>query len=202
MSGYAHGVFPMAEARESPDLHWVEPRERGIFPLEAFHISRSLRRTILKGDYEIAINQDFLGTVLCCAERPETWINDELLGLYGALHARGCAHSMEVRVNGRLAGGVFGLTLGRAFFGESMFSRATDMSKLALAYLVDRLRRAGFELFDTQFLTPHLASLGAVGIPQRKYLVLLKRALEGQADFARPITPQPSDLMQFKTQTS
>ncbi len=202
LTAYRHGIFPMAEAADSAVLHWVEPRMRGIFPLDGFRISRSLRRRILAGGYEVSVNQDFMGVVAACAGRAETWINHELLALYQALHRDGHAHSVEVRMGGMLAGGVFGLSIGRAFMGESMFSRRTDGSKIALTYLVDRLRRGGFVLFDTQFLTPHLASLGAIEISQADYLERLRIALEGEADFTAPTLPQPPALMQLSTQMS
>ncbi|MCY1125682.1 leucyl/phenylalanyl-tRNA--protein transferase [Frigidibacter sp. RF13] len=216
LQGYRRGIFPMAESRESPQLHWVEPRLRGILPLDGFHLSRSLRRRILRGGYEIAIDRDFMGTVRACADRPETWINDTLLLLYGALFSAGHAHSLEVWRDGRLIGGVFGVTFGQVFCGETMFSRETDASKIALAYLVDRLRRTGFLLFDTQFLTPHLASLGAVEISQSHYLQRLAVAREMVADFGAADAPQPPELvsalssagagasgrMQDRTQTS
>ena len=203
LNAYARGIFPMAEARDSPELHWVEPERRGIVPLDGFHISRSLRRAILRGGYEVAVNRDFAAVVAACADRPETWINPRLDGLYAGLHRIGHAHSLEIRRAGRLIGGVFGVSLGKVFCGETMFSRQTDASKIALAYLVDRLRQAGFVLFDTQFLTPHLASLGAVEIPQGDYLQLLAQALTGPpANFAGPTVPLPQLLMQRMTQMS
>jgi leucyl/phenylalanyl-tRNA--protein transferase len=195
LAGYSRGIFPMAEARGSPVLHWVEPRLRGVIPLDRFHVSRSLARAIRKGDYRITTDRDFDAVVAACADRPETWINADLHSLYAALHALGHAHSLEIWREDRLIGGVFGVTLGRAFCGETMFSRERDASKIALAYLVDRLRRAGFILFDTQFLTPHLASLGAVEMSQRAYLGRLAVALEGAADFTAPPIPQPSELL-------
>lgn len=211
LAGYAQGVFPMAEARSSERLHWVDPHFRGVFPLQDFHISRSLGRRICKENYEIRTNSAFRAVVEACADRPQTWINDALLSVYDRLHAGGRAHSLEVWQNGALAGGVFGLTLGGAFFGESMFSRRTDASKIALAYLVDRLRRAGFILFDTQFLTAHLASLGAIEIPRADYHARLAQALKISADFTAPATPHPSEVvscagaggsLQRNTQTS
>jgi len=195
LAAYAQGIFPMAESRSSDELHWVDPRQRGVFPLDGFHISRSLKRTLLASDYEVRIDADFGAVVAACASRSETWINAPLRDLYDELRARGCAHSLEVWHEGALTGGVFGLTLGRAFFGESMFSHRTDASKIALAYLVDRLRRGGFTLFDTQFLTPHLASLGAVEIPRAEYRRRLAEALRGQADFLGPRTTQPPELL-------
>lgn len=195
LRAYAMGLFPMAESRDATDLHWIDPRRRGIFPLEGFHISRSLRRAILRADYQVTVNRDFAGVVAGCAERAETWINPEITALYLALHRQGHAHSLEVWRNGALIGGVYGVSLGGAFMGESMFSRATDASKLALAWLMHRLRAGGFALFDTQFLTPHLASLGAVEIPRAAYHRLLQRALPLQADFAPPgYQPLPSSV--------
>ena len=202
LSAYAQGIFPMAESRDAGDLHWVDPRSRGVFPLSDFHISRSLARRIRQGAYRIRTNSDFSGVVRACAERPETWINDQLFGLYDALHQMGHAQSLEVWEDDTLTGGVFGLTLGAAFFGESMFSRRTDASKIALAYLVDRLKVAGFTLFDTQFLTPHLASLGAVEIPRAAYRAQLADALRKAADFTAVAVPAPQLVLQRSSQTS
>ena len=202
LSAYAQGIFPMAESRDAGDLHWVDPRSRGVFPLSDFHISRSLARRIRQGAYRIRTNSDFSGVVRACAERPETWINDQLFGLYDALHQMGHAQSLEVWEGDTLTGGVFGLTLGAAFFGESMFSRRTDASKIALAYLVDRLNVAGFTLFDTQFLTPHLASLGAVEIPRAAYRAQLADALRKAADFTAVAVPAPQLVLQRSSQTS
>ncbi|MGB3148665.1 MAG: leucyl/phenylalanyl-tRNA--protein transferase [Paracoccaceae bacterium] len=202
LQGYARGIFPMAEGRDSDALHWVEPKRRGIMPLDGFHISRSLRRRLLQGAFHVTADQSFDATVAACSDRPETWINPELFTLYQALFARGHAHSIEVWQEGALVGGVFGLMLGSAFFGESMFSRATDMSKVALCYLVDRLIRGGFTLFDMQFLTPHLASLGGIEIDQRDYLRRLRKALDGRGVFDGASLPQPSGLIQFNTQMS
>ena len=203
LRAYALGVFPMAESREDPEVFWVDPRWRGIFPLDAFHISRSLARHIRRGGFEISVNRDFDGTLRGCADRPETWINDTIFRLYTTLHARGFAHSLEVWEDGALVGGVYGVTLGAAFFGESMFSRRTNASKVALAYLVDRLRLGGFQLFDTQFITAHLRSLGAVEIPRAEYRRRLAEALARPADFIRPALPAaPQELLQRSTQMS
>lgn len=190
LRAYAMGIFPMAEGRDTPRIHWVDPRRRGVFDLDAFHISRSLARRIRRGDYTIRINTDFASVIEACADRPETWINADIAALYRALHARGAAHSLEVWAEGGLQGGVFGVTIGAAFFGESMFSRRTDASKVALAWLVHRLRAGGFRLFDTQFLTPHLASLGAIEISRAAYLARLSRAIGESAAFA-PAGYQP-----------
>jgi leucyl/phenylalanyl-tRNA--protein transferase len=192
----------MAESREDPEIFWVDPRRRGIMPLSGFHISRSLARRLRRGGFDIAVDRDFAGTVHACADRPETWINGTIFDLYCALHARGFAHSLEVWRDNRLVGGVYGVTLGGAFFGESMFSRETDMSKIALAFLVDRLRTAGFALFDTQFTTPHLRSLGGHDIPRAAYHQLLAAALERSCNFNAPATPDPQSLVQRSTQTS
>jgi len=203
LAAYARGIFPMARSQYDPVLHWVNPRMRGVFGLQEFRISRSLKRSILRGDYTIRTNTAFQKVVLACADRPETWINATLFDLYRNLHGQGRAHSLEVWHEGKLVGGVFGLTLGAAFFGESMFSQRRDASKIALAYLVDRLREGGFTLFDTQFLTPHLASLGAREIPRAAYLDHLGKATARPADFNAPgVAPAPQMLMQRMTQTS
>nr|WP_170120310.1 leucyl/phenylalanyl-tRNA--protein transferase [Rhodovulum kholense] len=203
LRAYAMGIFPMAESRHDPRIFWVNPRKRGIFPLDGFHISKSLARTIRRGRFEIRADTAFEGVVQGCASRPETWINDEIYRLYRQLFELGHAHTMEVWQNEELVGGVYGVTLGAAFFGESMFSRRTDASKVALAYLVDRLRIGGFTLFDTQFLTDHLASLGAIEIERDDYLLRLERAVNRGANFDRagPL-PAAQLLLQRSTQTS
>lgn len=183
LNAYAMGIFPMAEGRDVAEVHWVDPRQRGILPLQGFHISRSLSRRIRRWNYSIRTNSDFRGVVRACAERDETWINAPLFALYQKLHDLGFAHSVEVWSEGRMAGGVFGIALGGAFFGESMFSRETGGSKVALAYCIHRLRAGGFALFDTQFLTPHLASLGGIEIPRAAYRRLLQDALALDATF-------------------
>lgn len=203
LRAYAIGIFPMAEDRESDAIFWVDPRRRGILPLDRFHMSRSLRRRIRRSDYIVRTDSAFAEVVAGCADREETWINAEIAELYGALHAAGFAHSLEVWQDGVLAGGVYGVTLGAAFFGESMFSRRTDASKVALAYLVDRLRVAGFTLFDTQFVTDHLRSLGAVEITRGDYHRRLLAALDRTADFdAAGPPPSPQELLQRNTQMS
>lgn len=196
------GVFPMAEGRDDPEVFWVDPKLRGIFPLDGFHISRSLARTIRRTPFQVTLNRDFAGTVAGCADRDETWINDTIFALYEQLHRMGHAHSLELWEGDALIGGVYGVTLGGAFFGESMFSRRRDASKIALAYLVTHLRACGFTLFDTQFLTPHLASLGAVEIPRAAYQQLLRIALEGQADLTSRPLPDAYSVTQRNTQTS
>ncbi len=202
LHGYSIGIFPMAEHRDDPELFWVDPKLRGVFPLDGFHISRSLSRRIRNSGFEITINQDFSGVVDGCADRADTWINAELHELYRQLHQTGYAHSLEVWDGSALVGGVYGVTLGAAFFGESMFSRRTDASKIALAYLVDRLRQTGFHLFDTQFLTAHLASLGAIEIPRGAYKKELEEALNRSAEFTAPIHQSAAGVIQRITQTS
>lgn len=202
LHAYSVGVFPMAEHRDDPEVFWVDPRKRGVFPLNGFRISRSLARSIRRGGYEVAVNRDFSAVVDACADRAETWINDEIKTRYSELHRMGHAHSLEIHSDGGLTGGVYGVTLGKAFFGESMFSRRRDASKVALAYLVDRLRQAGFTLFDIQFITPHLASLGAVEISRAAYHRQLHEALQDDADFTAPALPGPQELLQRRTQTS
>jgi len=202
LHGYSIGIFPMAEHRNDPDIFWVDPRRRGVFPLDAFYISRSLRKSLRNTPYRIGINEDFMGTVDGCADRSETWINDEIRTLYSILHLNRHAHSLEVWDEDRLIGGVYGVTLGSAFFGESMFSRRKDASKIALAFLVDRLNMAGFTLFDTQFITPHLASLGAEEISRADYHQRLSIALEKKASFLGPEIPSAQDVIQRNTQTS
>lgn len=203
LQGYRAGVFPMSETRDSDEVFWVDPRMRGILPLDGFHISRSLRKRLRAGSYRVSFNTCFRDVVHGCAARDETWINDTIFDLYAALFDRGDAASCEVWQGDQLVGGVYGVTIGAAFFGESMFSTATDASKVALAYLVDRLRQDGFVLFDTQFLTDHLASLGALEIARADYHQLLGDALRGAAQFdeAAPIA-EPDHLIQRNTQTS
>jgi len=203
LSAYAAGVFPMAESAISAGMKWVDPHHRGIFDLDKFHISRSLSHRIVHWNCTIRTNSDFAATVTACADRDETWINDEIFSLYQALHAAGFAHSLEVWEGDELVGGVYGVTLGAAFFGESMFSRRTDASKVALAWLVHRLRAGGFTLFDTQFITPHLASLGATEISRNDYHTRLKAALSRTASFnPKGYAPTPQLVRQRNTQTS
>jgi leucyl/phenylalanyl-tRNA--protein transferase len=203
LQGYATGIFPMADSRDADELYWVEPRKRAIIPLDAFHVSRSLRRTLRSGRFSVTRDRDFAGVIAGCADREETWINAELEHAMLALHGSGHAHSIEVWAQDRLVGGVYGVKLGRAFFGESMFSRATDASKVALAWLVARLKVGNFTLLDCQFMTEHLASLGAVSIPRETYVALLSTALGGgvggsggggAAEAAGPVPEAPPDF--------
>lgn len=188
LRAYAAGIFPMAESAESTELHWFDPERRGILPLDGFHVPRSLRKAVRQGRFEVRCDTAFQRVVESCAEmtddRPKTWINDDIVRLYTELHRAGFAHSVECWRGDRLVGGLYGVSLGAAYFGESMFSRETDASKVALVHLVARLRAAGFTLLDTQFVTDHLARFGAYEIPRAEYRRRLNQALPVLTDFA------------------
>ncbi|RYI22570.1 MAG: leucyl/phenylalanyl-tRNA--protein transferase, partial [Acetobacteraceae bacterium] len=186
LRAYALGIFPMSDGRDDTQVHWIDPRRRGVLPLDGFHISRSLAKRIRSDALRVTTDTAFQAVVEACADREDTWISHRIQRLYLQLHDLGFAHSVEVWEKERLVGGVYGVTLGAAFFGESMFSRVTDASKLALAFAVHRLRVGGFRLFDTQFLTPHLASLGGQEVTRAEYQGLLAFALEGSAEFDPP----------------
>lgn len=185
LAAYAGGIFPMADSRGDARIHWIDPPVRALIPPGGLHVSRSLARRMRKGGYRVAIDAAFAQVVDACADRPSTWISGRIARAYAALHAAGHAHSLEIWRDGELRGGVYGVSLGGAFFGESMFSRETDASKIALAHLSDHLAACGFTLFDVQFMTPHLASLGAVEVSRGRYHALLARALGVQARFSR-----------------
>ena len=203
LGAYTAGVFPMAEAEDDPDVFWVDPQRRGVLPLDGFHISRSLARRMRKGGIHATLDRDFEAVLNGCADRSETWINDTIRTLMLDLHEIGFAHSFEVWRDEDLIGGMYGVALGGAFFGESMFSTATDGSKMTLAFAVDHLRRCGFRLFDTQFLTEHLASLGAIEISRAEYRSRLNNAIEVAADIhAQEIEQDPQAVVQRITQTS
>jgi len=202
LHAYRAGVFPMSETRDSDDVFWVDPRFRGVLPLNGFHISRSLRKRVLKQSYTVTFNTSFQQVVQGCADREETWINDTIFDLYTALFETGDAHSCEVWDGSTLVGGVYGVSIGAAFFGESMFSTATDASKVALAYLTTRLHADGYVLFDTQFITDHLASLGAIEISRAQYHERLSAALRRDARFQADLIPDAQDVVQRRTQTS
>ena len=193
LAAYALGRFPMAGDRDDPHVHWIEPLRRGIIPLDGFHVPRSLRKVVRQGRFEVRVDTDFAGVIRACAdatdERPRTWLNDGLIGLYTTLHRMRHAHSVETWRDGRLVGGLYGVRLGAAFFGESMFSRERDASKVALVELVARLRAARFRLLDTQFVTDHLTRFGAIEIGQGEYRRRLRAALRAEAAF--PLDPQP-----------
>jgi leucyl/phenylalanyl-tRNA--protein transferase len=185
LSAYAQGLFPMAERRDDPTLFWVSPEKRGVIPLDGFHVPKRLARTVRSCRYRVTSDQAFVNVMRACATpapgREQSWINDEILRLYTGLHAGGHAHSIECWEGDELAGGLYGVSLGAAFFGESMFSANRDASKVALVELVGLLRRGGFILLDTQFLTPHLAQFGAYEIPREDYLVRLHLAIAREA---------------------
>ncbi|MBI2760915.1 MAG: leucyl/phenylalanyl-tRNA--protein transferase [Chloroflexi bacterium] len=180
---YCAGMFPMAESRQGTEIRWYAPDPRAIIPLECFHVPRSLARTVRRGPFEVRVDADFGGVMRACAERDETWISDDIIDVYEALHRHGLAHSVESWRDGALVGGLYGVALGGAFFGESMFSHVTDASKVALVALVERLRQHQFVLLDTQFMTDHLARFGAVEIPRAAYLRQLDQALRLERRF-------------------
>ncbi|THD44839.1 MAG: leucyl/phenylalanyl-tRNA--protein transferase [Bradyrhizobium sp.] len=184
LRAYSVGLFPMAESRESQSLFWVEPEARGVFPLDRLKISRSLAKAVRSDVFRVVADRDFAATMMGCAARDKTWINAEILRVYGELFARGHAHSIEVYQEGALVGGLYGVSLGAAFFGESMFHVARDASKVALIHLAARLRRGGFRLLDAQFVTPHLAGLGAIEITREDYRRRLAAAVDQTADFS------------------
>ena len=189
LKAYACGIFPMAESADDPGLYWIEPEARGILPLGHFHIPRRLARTVRQGVFDIRIDFDFDAVIAGCAEavsgRSKTWINARIRRLYGELFRLGYCHTVEAWSNGRLVGGLYGVRLGAAFFGESMFTRERDASKVALVHLVARLKTGGFRLLDSQFTTEHLKQFGAVDVDRRQYHHLLEQALAAEADFYR-----------------
>jgi leucyl/phenylalanyl-tRNA--protein transferase len=199
LKAYACGIFPMAESADDHALYWIEPEQRGVIPLDRFHVSARLARTVRTDRYTVAVNRDFDAVIAGCAEprpgRGRTWINDRIRNLYRKLYERGHCHSVEVYDGETLVGGLYGVSLARAFFGESMFHRARDASKVALVHLVARLRAGGFALLDTQFVTDHLKTFGALEISRRQYHKELEAALVGDADFAAlPLhAPVPGD---------
>ena len=207
LRAYAYGVFPMGESRDDAALYWVDPEMRGVIPLDRFHLPRSLKRTVRRAPFEIRIDTAFRQTMLACAGpgpgRRGTWINDRIVELYCGLHARGHAHSVECWESNRLVGGLYGVSLGAAFFGESMFSHRRDSSKVALVYLVARLRAGGFTLLDTQFVTEHLAQFGTEAIPRAEYRTRLDEAVSRRADFySLPEDASPDAILQSVSQTS
>ena len=207
LDAYASGLFPMAEDREDPKLYWVDPDMRGIIPIEGFHIPRRLRRTVRQDPFTVTVDQDFQAVIEACAEaapgRRSTWINEEIVHVYTELHRHGAAHSVECRLDGELVGGLYGVSLKSAFFGESMFSRATDASKVALVHLVARLKAGGYRLLDAQFVTDHLTQFGIREIPRTAYHRLLGRALGRNGNFySLPEGVSGAAVVQSITQTS
>lgn len=207
LRAYAVGLFPMAERRDDPTLFWIDPEKRGILPLRGFHVSRRLRRTVRNGPYELRCNTAFSDVVRACASpgpgRGDTWINTEIESLYSDLHELGRAHCVETWLDGELVGGLYGVSLGGAFFGESMFSRARDASKVALVHLVARLIKADYMLLDTQFVTDHLTQFGVVELPRAGYRQLLSDALDASATFEPDLSQLELEaFLQSVTQTS
>jgi leucyl/phenylalanyl-tRNA--protein transferase len=197
LRAYASGIFPMAESADDPSLHWIEPHKRGILPLEGFHAPQKLLRLARQQRYRVAVDRDFAAVIDACAApragSRETWINTHIRRLYGALFERGFCHTVEIYDGETLVGGLYGITMGAAFFGESMFHHVRDCSKLALLHLVLRLRAGGFTLLDTQFVTDHLKQFGATEIPRKAYRERLAAALERTGDFlVWPADHQPS----------
>jgi leucyl/phenylalanyl-tRNA--protein transferase len=207
LQAYRIGVFPMGERRDDPKLYWLDPRLRAILPLDAFHLPQRLKRTIRRGRFEVAADTAFADVVRACAEprpgHPESWINGPIVDLYTELHRRGHAHSVECRLDGHLVGGLYGVSVGAAFFGESMFSRGRDASKVALVHLVARLIKGGFHLLDCQFMTEHLRSFGAIEVPREQFRSLLSEAINLTATFQRELGgADPCDIVQDNTRTS
>lgn len=207
LQAYAHGFFPMAESAAAPDVFWLDPERRGILPLDRFHIPRRLMRSLRQDIFEVTTDRAFGRVMEGCAmadeKRSSTWINDLIIDLYAKLHEMGHGHSIECWQDGELVGGLYGISLGAAFFGESMFSRRRDASKVALVHLVARLRAGGYQLLDTQFVTAHLSQFGAEEIPRAIYRKRLFRAVETTADYwALPESVSGSAALQAITQTS
>ena len=207
LQAYRIGVFPMGERRDDPKLYWLDPRLRAVLPLDGFHLPKRLARTMRQGTLEVTADTAFAETVRACAEprpgHPESWINEPILELYGELFARGHAHSVECRVEGRLVGGLYGVSVGAVFFGESMFSRERDASKVALVHLVARLIKGGFRLLDCQFMTEHLRSFGAIEVPREAFKAALADAIDLMADFQRELGGEdPCAIVQASTRTS
>jgi leucyl/phenylalanyl-tRNA--protein transferase len=207
LQAYRIGVFPMGERRDDPKLYWLDPRLRAVLPLDGFHLPHRLARTIRASRFEVSADTAFADIVRACAEprpgHPESWINEPIVDLYSELHRRGHAHSVECRIDGRLVGGLYGVSVGSAFFGESMFSRERDASKVALVHLVARLIKGGFRLLDCQFMTEHLRSFGAVEIPREEFRALLAEAIDGPASFQRELGGEdPCAIVQASTRTS
>lgn len=196
LRAYRAGLFPMAETRLGSKLYWLDPEQRGILPLDQFHLPKRLLRTVLDDRFEVTSDQDFVGTIAGCAAptptRPDTWINPQIERLFISLYQQGHAHSVECRMDGRLVGGLYGVSLGGAFYGESMFSTVSDASKVALVHLVARLRLAGFRLLDTQFVTAHLAKFGAIEIPRDDYKALLAEAVHHACIW--PVSPPAAEI--------
>lgn len=203
LRAYAAGIFPMAESADDPGLHWIEPRMRGIIPLESFHLSTKMRRFLRANPYKVCVDQDFPAVIDACASPRKdgagTWINSPIRALYTGLFALGHCHSVEVWDGSELVGGLYGVRLGAAFFGESMFHKQRDCSKLALIHLVARLKAGGFTLLDTQFVTEHLRQFGAIEVPRKAYKAILDKAIKKPADFTiwpKDTSPDPMRILE------
>lgn len=208
LHAYAQGIFPMAETAASSDIYWVDPELRGIIPLDDFHLPRKLAKKIRQAPFEIRFDTSFVKVIEGCAAatdkgRDETWINEQIISLYDELFHNGYVHTVECWQNNQLVGGLYGVSIGGAFCGESMFHTVSDASKVALAYLVVRLKKGGFTLLDTQFITTHLSQFGAKEIPRLDYKMLLSHALDVEGDFySLPVEAGPETILQSLTQTS
>ena len=207
LRAYAVGLFPMAEHRDDPTLYWIDPEKRGVLPLDDFHVPRRLRRTVRRNEFDVRCNTAFTDVIRACAApgegRDESWINDEIVSLYTTLNEMGRAHSVEAWQDDELVGGLYGVALGAAFFGESMFSTARDASKVTLVHLVARLKKADFGLLDTQFVTDHLAQFGVVEMPRSGFRQILASALDRSAAFPAELSqPELEAFLQSTTQTS
>jgi leucyl/phenylalanyl-tRNA---protein transferase len=207
LQAYRIGIFPMGERRDDPKLHWLDPRLRAVLPLDGFHLPHRLARTVRSGRFAVDADMAFPDVVRACAEprpgHPESWINEPIIDLYTELHSRGHAHSVECRIDGLLVGGLYGVSVGAAFFGESMFSRERDASKVAMVHLVARLIQGGFRLLDCQFMTEHLRSFGAIEIPRQAFRHLLAEAIDQPAVFQRELGgADPCAIVQERTRTS
>ena len=207
LKSYSLGVFPMSESFDDPNIYWINPKKRGVIPINDFKISKNLKKEIKKKKFLITINKNFNAVIKNCAKktknRPSTWINKEIIKLYSNLHKIGHAHSIEAWQKNRLVGGLYGVSLGSAFFGESMFSIVSNSSKVCLVYLLANLKIKGFRLLDTQFINPHLKKLGAIEIPRKKYLKMLGNSLKKNANFNKKVSQSSIyDIIQSMTQTS
>ena len=207
LKGYSLGIFPMSESFDDPKIYWINPKKRGIIPIKDFKISKSLKKEIKKNKFKITINKNFNKVITNCAKktknRPKTWINKKIIDSYSNLHEIGHAHSIEAWFQNKLVGGLYGVSLGSAFFGESMFSIMSNSSKICLVYLIANLKIKKFTLLDTQFVNPHLKKIGEIEISRQKYLKILGRSLKKNSDFNKKISQSSIyDIIQSITQTS
>ena len=207
LKGYSLGIFPMSESYDDPNIYWINPKKRGVIPIDTFKISKSLKKEIKKNKFKIKVNENFRKVIENCArktkDRPTTWINKEIIELYTSLHKIGHAHSVESWLGNKLVGGLYGVSMGSAFFGESMFSAMSNASKICLVYLIANLKIKGFILLDTQFINPYLKKMGAIEISRKKYLKILGNSLKKNINFSKKISQSSIyDVIQSMTQTS